>query len=98
MAANGGRTGSRYARMRSHVIATETVCVFCGLPVDKTLSGNHRLGPTVEHLDKIDAGGSVLPPRDRWRLAHKSCNSSDGAKYLAAKRARGGGRPASRRL
>ena len=32
-------------------------CIRCGKPIDYTLSGNARHGPTVDHLDPLQLGG-----------------------------------------
>lgn len=51
-------------------------CALCPGYVDTALSGNNPIGPTVEHLTPISAGGTNA--LDNLRLAHRSCNLSRG--------------------
>ena len=52
-------------------------CHLCGRRVDKNLSGKDRLGPTIDHLVPISAGG--MDVLENVRLAHRSCNITRGA-------------------
>lgn len=53
-------------------------CHLCGKRVDLSLPGTHRMGPTVDHLLPISAGG--LDELANVRLAHLSCNCARGAR------------------
>lgn len=79
MASNRGRTGPDYDRVRAIVIARDDACHICRRPVDKTLPGTHPLGPTLDHVTPLDAGGSMLDLAN-CRLAHRRCNGSKGNK------------------
>jgi len=52
-------------------------CHLCGKRVNMSLSGMHQMGPTVDHLLPIVAGG--LDELANVRLAHRSCNVARGA-------------------
>jgi 5-methylcytosine-specific restriction endonuclease McrA len=52
------------------------ICGICQTLVDPTLGRHHRLGPTIDHIVPISAGGVDGP--DNVQLAHRSCNSSKG--------------------
>lgn len=52
-------------------------CHLCSKRVDMTLSGNDRMGPTIDHLIPVSAGGDDVITN--VRLAHRSCNCSRGA-------------------
>lgn len=67
------RYGKTYAPNHARVMREEDTCHVCGLPVDKTLSGRHPLGPTVDHLVPVAAGGTH--DRANLRLAHARCNN-----------------------
>lgn len=75
MATNGGRTGPAYQALRNWVITNHTNCHICGKPVDKTLNGRHKWGPTLDHIIPISKGGPMLD-RANARLAHRYCNGS----------------------
>ncbi len=74
MARSPGRAGRPWLRIRQRVIASYDACSVCGLPVDKTLSGRHPLGPSVDHVVALVDGG---PAREVFnlRLVHTRCNS-----------------------
>jgi 5-methylcytosine-specific restriction endonuclease McrA len=44
----------------------------CGKKVNMALPGSHPMGPTIDHLVPIAAGG--LDCLTNVRLAHRSCN------------------------
>ena len=54
------------------------VCQLCGLPVETEVSYLHRLSPTLDHIYPLSKGG--LHMRSNVQTAHRSCNSSKGAK------------------
>ena len=77
---------AEYDRNRRLVLREETVCHICGQPVDKTLSGRDRMGPTLDHLVPRARGGTNA--RSNLRLAHLSCNSAKRAGVQAGRRRR----------
>jgi 5-methylcytosine-specific restriction endonuclease McrA len=40
------------------------------------LSGDHRMGPTIDHLIPVSKGGADVP--ENVALAHRSCNCARG--------------------
>ncbi len=54
-------------------------CYLCDQPVDKSLSGRHQMGPTVDHVVPISLGGPHSYAN--VRLAHFSCNSRKSDHY-----------------
>lgn len=48
------------------------VCHICSKPVDPFLPGNHREGPTFDHVIPLSKGGSDEP--ENLKLAHWICN------------------------
>jgi len=69
-----------WKRLREQVFAEETHCWQCGAWVDQGLPRTHALSRSVDHLDAISRGHPGVPDRSRVRLAHRSCNSSRGAR------------------
>lgn len=53
-------------------------CHICRKSVDRRLSGRDRMGPTLDHLIPLSAGGEHSYANTA--LAHRSCNSSRGAR------------------
>lgn len=47
-------------------------CHLCAKKVRRTLPGTHPMGPTIDHLVPLAAGGTDR--RDNVRLAHRQCN------------------------
>jgi hypothetical protein len=72
------------------------VCVLCGNPVNVTLSGHHPMGPTIEHtypirrirVEATTWAECVAMARDQslWRIAHRRCQSRQGAQVVNASR------------
>lgn len=64
------------------------ICARCRNPIDPTLSGNHHLGPTLEHIIPIVLGGPTNEAN--CTVAHRHCNTTAGASLggqrLAAKK------------
>jgi 5-methylcytosine-specific restriction endonuclease McrA len=52
------------------------LCQLCGKPVDRSLSGRHPEGPTVDHILPISKGGQDT--LENVQLAHHRCNSLKG--------------------
>lgn len=62
-------------------------CHLCRKAVDKTLPGTAQMGPTIDHLIPISAGGEDSEPN--VALAHRKCNCARGAKGAAQLRLTG---------
>lgn len=67
-------------RKRAFIAAAPPICVAddCPVPgrvIDKNLSGNHRLGPTIDHTIPTSKGGDFW---DGWQLMHRVCNLRKG--------------------
>lgn len=52
------------------------ICQLCNQPIDPTLSYQHPLSLTLDHVVPIVRGG--VHSRDNVQLAHRSCNSKKG--------------------
>lgn len=53
-----------------------TRCTLCDMPIDLELTGNHKLGPSLDHRTAIADGGTNS--LDNLALAHRSCNARRG--------------------
>jgi hypothetical protein len=86
----GGRAwrGHRAKRLAMAAEADETCCR-CHLPIDYTLDGRLRMGPTCDHLVTMESGGQLLAPFHLLGPAHNICNSMHGARIGGAKRKAG---------
>ena len=71
-------SGQRWRRMQERVWAEETVCGFCGDPVDQSLHHSHPMSKTVDHITPIAEGGAMYE-RSNLRLAHRRCNVKAGS-------------------
>lgn len=54
-------------------------CALCNRPIDYTLDARSRWGLTVDHRVPLWEGGHPVDPAN-WQPAHRSCNSSRGAR------------------
>ena len=59
---------------------SDSTCHLCGGVVDMTLSGQDQLGPTVDHLVPLSAGGADCSTN--VALAHRACNTKRGTRPL----------------
>lgn len=76
MARSKGRAGRPWRRHRQQLLdSPATICEWCGQPVDKTLSGRNRWGPSADHIDPLGFGGQ---PLGEIRLMHNRCNTARG--------------------
>lgn len=76
-------SSTRWQQFRRSVIeASDGRCGICGAEIDLTLSGQHRLGPTVDHITPLVFGGRCFD-RSNARLAHRSCNCRHGQRHRA---------------
>ena len=55
-------------------------CCRCHRPIDYQLPGNHRDGPTLDHLHPLAHGGELLAEIELLAPAHMRCNSRHGAR------------------
>ncbi len=67
-------------RKREFIASVPPVCSWplCPVPgrmVDVTLSGNHPLGPTIDHVHPTSKGGDFWTG---WALTHRRCNQQKG--------------------
>lgn len=77
-----GRSGRPWLRRRKWIIDnSDGSCILCGEFVDRTLDGNHKDGPTIEHRIPIVEHGHPLDQSCRLcvdpanlGLAHRRCN------------------------
>jgi len=53
-----------------------TRCYVCRRKVDMTLSGNHKWGPTIEHIVAVSLGGTNDP--ENLALSHRHRNTARG--------------------
>ncbi len=87
------RSHRRYTEARLAYISrhgSRAKCVLCGEPIDLTLSGSDKRGPTVEHripvrrLRQIASSEAELLEmacdESTWGLAHRSCQDRQGGK------------------
>lgn len=80
MAGNGGRTGPAWDRARAQALSQtdalgRVICAWCHQPIDMTLSGRHRMGPTADHVHEMQRGGPLF---GQLEPMHKGCNSTKG--------------------
>ena len=57
------------------ILATQSICGICGMPVDKSLKYPHPMSPSVDHIIPCARGGS--DDLDNLQLAHRKCMDSD---------------------
>ena len=62
-----------FERNKRKILASQSVCGICGLPVDKTLKYPHPMSATVDHIIPINRGGHPSD-MDNLQLAHWICN------------------------
>lgn len=74
-----------FDRAKKRILASESVCGICGLPVDKTLKYPDPMSPSIDHIIPIDRGGH---PSDisNLQLAHWKCNRMKANKLIFASR------------
>ena len=70
-----------FDRAKKRILASESVCGICGLPVDKTLKYPDPMSPSIDHIIPIDRGGH---PSDisNLQLAHWKCNRMKANKLI----------------
>ncbi len=85
------RAGSQWQQLRRIVLAEEDTCGRCGRPVDKTLSGNDKWGPTIGHIVEVAEAPGLAYDRRNVRLEHRTCNVKAGGRYGRQKQLRGRG-------
>lgn len=83
-----GRCDRRWIELSKKLRATlPPICWLCNKPIDLTLHHTHRWSFTLDHIVPLDIPG--VDPYDESNIlpAHRSCNSSRGAKFGNARRA-----------
>lgn len=71
---SGWRSTYRYQQWCKQVIDnSDGICALCGKPVDLTLSGMDKWGPTADHILEVCEDGQKLDPAN-GQLAHRTCN------------------------
>jgi hypothetical protein len=65
----------------------EWTCHICAGPVDRELPNSDPMGPTLDHVVPLSAGG--LHSYKNVKLAHRRCNESKGGPPVGPRRARG---------
>jgi 5-methylcytosine-specific restriction endonuclease McrA len=70
-----------FDRAKKRILASESICAICGLPVDKTLKYPDPMSPSIDHIIPIDRGGH---PSDisNLQLAHWKCNRMKANKLI----------------
>ena len=61
-----------FKKNKKIILATQSICGICGLPVDKTIRYPDPMSPTVDHIIPCAKGGS--DELDNLQLAHRKCN------------------------
>ena len=56
----------------------EPTCHLCRKVIDLTLDANDKMAWTLDHLDARAVYGNAVPPLERTRPAHRTCNSRRG--------------------
>ncbi|MQB00507.1 MAG: HNH endonuclease [Actinobacteria bacterium] len=75
-----GRQGRPWRRLTAELRSLGLPCSICGKPIDYNLPPNHRDGFTVDHRVPLSKAPWLANDRANLRAAHRSCNSSEGAK------------------
>lgn len=73
--ADRGHQGKAYEDCRRYVMGpmVEPVCIRCGRMVDRSLSGRHLWGPTLDLIVPWSKGGPMT--RQNSGLSHNRCNA-----------------------
>ena len=61
-----------FKKNKKIILATQSICGICGLPVDKSVKYPDPMSPTVDHIIPCAKGGS--DDLDNLQLAHRKCN------------------------
>ena len=65
-----------WRRLRERVLAEESVCWLCGLPLDYDAEPRSTYAPSVDHIITRDENPDLALERDNCRAAHYGCNSA----------------------
>ena len=83
-----GRCDRRWRELSARLRQTlPPVCWICGNVIDLTLHHTHRMSFTLDHVVPLDLPGTDPYDESNILPAHRSCNSSRGAKFGNARRA-----------
>lgn len=80
-----GAERAQFESNKKRILATQSICGICGLPVDKTIKYPHPMSPTVDHKNPLDLGGSKSDI-DNLQLAHFGCNRQKSNKIMLESR------------
>lgn len=64
---------AQYEHNKKIIIATQSICGICGLPVDKSLKYPDPFSPTVDHIIPVAKRGDPIAI-ENLQLAHRRCN------------------------
>lgn len=69
------RKGHRgaFEKNREIILKTQTICAYCGQPVDFSLKYPHPMSPSVDHIIPVSKGGHPSS-LDNLQLMHRACN------------------------
>jgi hypothetical protein len=73
------RSGRPWRRLRDQVLAEESHCFRCALPVDKAAAPRTSRSASVDHLVDVSRGGAPLD-RANVALSHLGCNALAGTR------------------
>lgn len=82
-----GAHRAQYAANRKYILATQSVCAWCGRPVDKSLKSPHPMSPTVDHIFPVSKGGHPSDI-DNLQLMHRRCNREKSDKVVTGREAK----------
>lgn len=82
---HNGAFRSEFDKNKKIIMATQTNCALCGLPVDKTIKWPDPMSATIDHVIPVQKGGH---PSDlqNLQLAHFWCNRQKSDKVMASRR------------
>lgn len=72
-----GRRTRTFKRLRQRVLESSDICWLCGLPG----------ADTVDHIVPLSVAPHLGEVAENLRAAHRTCNSSRGARFVDAVRA-----------
>lgn len=87
MSGRSDLTGRPARRSKARLLRdAPAVCILCLRPIDLDLGGNHKWGPTREHVIPVSRGGSPTDPANQ-ALSHRVCNITRGNRTIGEARA-----------
>lgn len=64
---------SQYEHNKKIILATQSVCAICGLPVDKSLKYPDPWSASIDHIIPVSKRGDPIAI-ENLQLAHRKCN------------------------